>query len=50
MARIGKAQRALDRAHEHREALERLIANADHLRDWFRNWAESQSTSDRMSG
>ena len=48
MARTSKAQRALDRAHEHREALERLIANADDLRDWFRDWAESQLRRDRF--
>jgi hypothetical protein len=48
MARVGKAQRALDRAHEHREALERLLANADRLRDWFRDWAESQVRRDRF--
>jgi hypothetical protein len=48
MARVGKAQRALDRAHEHREALEHLLANADRLRDWFRDWAESQLRRDRF--
>jgi hypothetical protein len=48
MPRIGKGQRALDRAHEHREVLERLLANADHLRDWFRDWAESQLGRDRF--
>ena len=48
MARIGKAQRALDRAHEHREAIERLLVKADHLRDWFRDWAESQLRRDRF--
>ena len=48
MARVGKAQRALDRAHEHRETLERLLANADRLRDWFRDWAESQLRRDRL--
>jgi hypothetical protein len=48
MPRVGKAQRALDRAHEHREALERLLATADSLRDWFRDWAESQLRRDRF--
>ena len=48
MARRGKAQRTLDRAHEHRETIERLLANADHLRDWFRDWAESQLRRDRF--
>jgi crotonobetainyl-CoA:carnitine CoA-transferase CaiB-like acyl-CoA transferase len=48
MARRGKAQRILDRAHEHRETIERLLANADHLRDWFRDWAESQLRRDRF--
>jgi hypothetical protein len=48
MARIGKAQRALDRAHEHREALEQLLATSDRLRDWFRDWAESQLRKDRF--
>jgi hypothetical protein len=48
MARVRKAQRTLDRAHEHREALERLLANADRLRDWFRDWAESQLRRDRF--
>jgi hypothetical protein len=48
MPRVGKGQRALDGAHEHREALERLLANADHLRDWFRDWAESQLRRDRF--
>ena len=27
---------------------QRLIANADHLRDWFRDWAESQLRRDRF--
>jgi hypothetical protein len=48
MPRVGKGQRALDRAHEHREALERLLADADQLRDWFRDWAESQLRRDRF--
>ena len=48
MPRVGKGQRALDRAHQHREALERLLANADDLRDWFRDWAESQLRRDRF--
>jgi hypothetical protein len=48
VARVGKAQRALDRAHKHREALERLLANADRLRDWFRDWAERQLQRDRF--
>ena len=48
MARVSRAQRTLDRAHEHREALERLLASADHLRDWFHDWAESQLRRDRF--
>jgi hypothetical protein len=48
MARIGKGQRALDRAHEHREAIERLIANPQQLSDRFLDWADSQLRRDRF--
>jgi hypothetical protein len=48
MARIGKAQRALDHAHEHRSTIERLLADRDHLRDWFIDWAESELRRDRF--
>src|SRR5208282_3026383 len=47
-ARIGKAQRALDRAHEHRATIERLLANPAHLRPWFLDWAESEFRRDRF--
>ena len=46
MARIGKAQRALDRAHEHRQKIEQLLAKPDCLRPWFLDWAESQLKRD----
>ncbi len=48
MARIGKAQRALDRAHEYRATIERLLANPAHLRPWFIDWAESELRRDRF--
>ena len=48
MARIGKAQRALDRAHEHRQKIEQLLAEPDCLRPWFLDWAESQLKRDRF--
>jgi hypothetical protein len=48
MARIGKAQRALDRAHEHRQKIEQLLAEPDCLRPWFLDWAESQLERDRF--
>jgi hypothetical protein len=48
MPRIGKAQRALDRAHQHRETIERLLADPDPLRSWFLDWAESQLRRDRF--
>ena len=49
MARIGKAQRALDRSHEHRATIERLLTDhPDHLREWFLDWAESQLRRDRF--
>ena len=40
MARIGKAQRALDRAHEHRQKVGQLLAEPDCLRPWFLDWAD----------
>ncbi len=46
MARIGKAQRRLDRAHEHRATTERLLADPRHLRGWFLDWAESELRRD----
>ena len=49
MARIGKAQRALDRAHEHRQKIEQLLAEPDCLRPWFLDWAESQLKRDRFT-
>src|SRR5271170_707451 len=48
MARIGKAQRALDRAHQHRSTIERLIADPSKCRGWFLDWAESQLRRDRF--
>jgi hypothetical protein len=48
MARTGKAQRELDRAHAHREALEKLLANPKRLREWFIDWAESELRKDRF--
>ena len=48
MTRIGKAQRALDRAHEHRQKIEQLLAEPDCLRPWFLDWAESQLKRDRF--
>ena len=48
MARIRKAQRALDRAHQHREAIEQLIADPSKCRGWFLDWADSQLRRDRF--
>ena len=48
MARVGKAQRALDRAHEHRQKIEQVLAEPDCLRPWFLDWAESQLKRDRF--
>jgi hypothetical protein len=48
MARIAKAQRALDRAHQHRATLERLLTDRAHLRSWFIDWAESELRRDRF--
>jgi len=50
MPRMGKGQRALDRAHEHREKIERLLAAAPHwqFRDWFLDWTGSQLRRDRF--
>jgi hypothetical protein len=44
MPRIGKGQKALDRAHKHREDIEHLLATTPHwmLRGWFLDWAEGQ--------
>jgi hypothetical protein len=48
MARIGKAQRALDRSHKHRETIERLLVNPHQLSDRFLDWADSQLRRDRF--
>jgi hypothetical protein len=50
MPRVGKGQRALDRAHEHREKIERLLAATPRwqFRDWFLDWADSQLRRDRF--
>jgi hypothetical protein len=50
MPRIGKGQKALDRALKHREDIEHLLATTPHwmLRDWFLDWAESQLRRDRF--
>jgi hypothetical protein len=50
MPRIGKGQKALDRAHKHREDIERLLATTPHwaLRGWFLDWAEGQLRRDRF--
>jgi hypothetical protein len=50
MPRIGKGQRALDRAHEFRKKLERSLAETPrkHLSDWFIDWAESELRRDRF--
>ena len=49
MARIGKGQRALNRAHDHREEIERLLADPwmrRYLPESFLDWAESQLRKD----
>jgi hypothetical protein len=50
MPRIGKGQKALDRAHKHREDIEHLLATTPHwmLRGWFLDWAEGQLRRDRF--
>jgi hypothetical protein len=51
MARIGKGQRALDRAHRHREEIERLLADPwtrRYLPESFLDWADSQLRKDRF--
>jgi hypothetical protein len=50
MARIGKGQKALDRAHKHRDNIEALLAITPRwaLRDWFLDWTESQLRRDRF--
>ncbi len=50
MPRIGKGQKALDRALKHREDIEHLLARTPHwmLRDWFLDWAEAQLRRDRF--
>ena len=50
MPRIGKGQKALDRALKHREDIERLLATTPPwaLRGWFLDWAESQLRRDRF--
>jgi hypothetical protein len=50
MARIGKGQKALDRAQKHRDDIEHLLETMPHwaLRGWFLDWAESQLRRDRF--
>ena len=50
MPRVGKGQKALDRAHKHREDIEHLLATTPHwmLRGWFLDWAEGQLRRDRF--
>ncbi len=50
MARISKAQKVLDRAHQHRETIERLLATTPQwqLREWFLDWADGQLRRDRF--
>ena len=50
MPRIGKGQKALDRALKHREDIERLLATTPPwaLRGWFLDWTESQLRRDRF--
>jgi hypothetical protein len=51
LARIGKAQRALYRAHQHREEVERLLADPwtrRYLPDSFLDFADTQLQKDRF--
>jgi hypothetical protein len=50
MPRMGKGQKALNRAHEHRETIELLLATTPRWQfsDWFLDWAESQLRRDRF--
>jgi hypothetical protein len=51
LARIGKGQRALNRAHDHREEIERLLADPwmqRYLPQSFLDWADCQLRKDRF--
>jgi len=51
VARIGKGQRALNRAHQHREEIERLLGDRwtrRYLPGSFLDWADSQLRKDRF--
>jgi hypothetical protein len=51
LARIGKGQRALNRAHDHREEIERLLADPwmqRYLPESFLDWADCQLRKDRF--
>jgi hypothetical protein len=51
LARIGKGQRALNRAHDHREEIEKLLADPwmqRYLPQSFLDWADCQLRKDRF--